>query len=134
MLKIVESTNRRAVRALLAPERVRDAATDRRVAKIVGDVRGGGDAALIKYAAALDRLDGPIEVGSDEMRRTAKTVDASVRRAIREAASLWSPAPSGRSEVHWVYEYDVGIEPTDPVVQAAASAALASARSDVGLD
>ena len=43
-------------------------------------------------------------------------------------------APSGRSEVSWVYEYDVGIEPTDPVVQAAASAALASARADVGLD
>jgi histidinol dehydrogenase len=86
VLRIVESTNRRAVRALLAPERVRDAATDRRVAKIVGDVRGGGDATLIKYAAALDRLDGPIEVGSDEMRRTAKAVDASVRRAIREAA------------------------------------------------
>jgi hypothetical protein len=43
-------------------------------------------------------------------------------------------APSGRSEVHWVYEYDAGIEPTDPVVQAAASAALASARADVGLD
>ena len=41
-------------------------------------------------------------------------------------------APSGRSEVHWVYEYDVGIDPTDPVVQAAASAALASARADVG--
>ena len=74
------------MRALLAPERVRDAATDRRVAKIVGDVRGGGDAALIKYAAALDRLDEPIEVGSDEMRRAAKTVGAPVRRAIREAA------------------------------------------------
>jgi len=43
-------------------------------------------------------------------------------------------APAGRSEVHWVYEYDVGVEPTDPVVQAAASAALASARADVGLD
>ena len=42
-------------------------------------------------------------------------------------------APSGRSEVQWVYEYDVGVEPTDPVVQAAASAALASARADVGL-
>jgi len=33
-LRIVDSTNRRAVRALLAPERVRDAATDKRVAKI----------------------------------------------------------------------------------------------------
>jgi histidinol dehydrogenase len=86
MLTIVESTNRRAVRALLAPERVRDAATDRRVAKIVGDVRRHGDVALTRYAIALDRLDGPIEVGSDQMRREAKTVDASVRRAIRDAA------------------------------------------------
>ena len=43
-------------------------------------------------------------------------------------------APSGRAPVHWVYEYDADIEPTDPVVQAAASAALASARADVGLD
>jgi histidinol dehydrogenase len=86
MLRIVESTNRRAVRALLAPEQVRDAVTDRRVAKIVGDVRRDGDAALIRYATALDRLAGPIEVGSDQMRREAKTVDASVRRAIRDAA------------------------------------------------
>ena len=29
-------------------------------------------------------------------------------------------APAGRSQVHWVYEYDAGIDPTDPVVQAAA--------------
>src|SRR5678815_4096762 len=86
MLRIVESTNRRAVSALLAPERVRDAATDKRVAKIVGDVRTGGDAALVRYAKALDRLDGSIEIGTDEMRTTAKAVDASVRRAIREAA------------------------------------------------
>ena len=86
MLRIVESTNRRAVRALLAPERVRDAATDKRVARIVGDVRTGGDAALLRYAQALDRLDGPIEIGTDEMRAAARTVDASVRRAIRDAA------------------------------------------------
>ena len=86
MLRIVESTSRRAVRALLAPERVRDAATEKRVAKIVGDVRRDGDTALIRYATALDRLGGPLEVGSDQMRREAKTVDASVRRAIRDAA------------------------------------------------
>ena len=43
-------------------------------------------------------------------------------------------APSGGWEVQWVFEYDAGIEPTDPVVHAAASAALASARADVGLD
>jgi histidinol dehydrogenase len=86
MLKIVDSTNRRAVRALLAPERVRDAATDKRVAKIVSDVRSSGDAALFRYAKALDRLDGPIEVGTDDMRAAAKTVPADVRRAIRDAS------------------------------------------------
>ena len=86
MLRIVESTNRRAVSALLAPERVRDAATEKRVAKIVTDVRAGGDAALVRYARALDRLDGAIEVGIDDMRAAAKTVDAPVRRAIRDAA------------------------------------------------
>jgi histidinol dehydrogenase len=86
MLRIVEATNRRAVRALLSPARVRDAATDRRVARIVGDVRDGGDAALLRYARSLDRLDGPIEIGVDEMRTAARTVDTSVRRAIRDAA------------------------------------------------
>src|SRR3954467_2927733 len=86
MLRIVEATNRRAVRALLAPARVRDAATEKRVARIVGDVRTGGDAALVRYAKTLDGLDGAIEIGSDEMRVSARTVDASVRRAIRDAA------------------------------------------------
>jgi histidinol dehydrogenase len=86
MLTIVESTNRRAVGALLAPERVRDAATERRVAKIVGDVRTGGDAALLRYARSLDRLDGSIEIGADEMRAAARTVESTVRRALRQAA------------------------------------------------
>jgi histidinol dehydrogenase len=86
MLRIVESNNLRAVRGLLAPERVRDAATEKRVAKIVADVRAGGDAALIRYANALDGLDGSIEIGSDEMRRAAKGVPPAVRRAIRDAA------------------------------------------------
>ena len=86
MLKIVESTNRRAVRTLLAPERIRDASTDKRVARIVGDVRADGDAALLRYARSLDRLDGPLEIGVDEMRAAAKTVAPAVRRALREAA------------------------------------------------
>ena len=70
-MKIVESTNRRAVRALLSPERLRDAATDRRVAAIVGDVRREGDAALLRYARRLDGLDGPIEIDPGEMREAA---------------------------------------------------------------
>ena len=74
MLKIVESTNRRAVEALLSPERSRDTATDRRVATIVSDVRRKGDRALLKYATSLDGLTGPIEISRPEMQTAAATV------------------------------------------------------------
>ena len=85
-MRIVESKNRRAVQALLSPERVRDAATDRVVARIVNDVRRNGDRALLRYARKFDRLEGPIEVGPDAMRAAARTVPAAVRAAIRTAA------------------------------------------------
>ncbi len=85
-MRVVESSNRRAVAALLAPERVRDAAIERRVAKIVGDVRRGGDTALLRYARALDRVSGPIEITREEMRAAAAAVPRSVRTAIRTAA------------------------------------------------
>jgi histidinol dehydrogenase len=85
-MRIVQSVNGRAVRALLAPARVRDVATERRVSAIVNDVRRRGDAALIKYARALDGLDQPIEVGRSEIRRSAANVPRPVRAAIRAAA------------------------------------------------
>jgi histidinol dehydrogenase len=86
VLKIVEFTNRHAVAALLSPERSRDAATDRRVATIVSDVRRKGDRALLKYAKSLDGLTGAIEISQPEMQTAAATVPKSVRAAIRAAA------------------------------------------------
>jgi histidinol dehydrogenase len=86
MLTIVDAGNRRAVRALLAPERARDAATRRRVSRIVDEVRRGGDAALLRYAARFDALDGPIEVTESEMRNAAAQVPGDVRAALRTAA------------------------------------------------
>lgn len=86
MLRIVESTNRRAIDALLAPERTRDVATERKVAAIVSAVRRGGDAALRRYAVKFDRLEGPLEISAEEMHAAAATVPAPVRRAIRAAA------------------------------------------------
>jgi histidinol dehydrogenase len=70
----------------LSPERTRDATTDRRVATIVADVRRDRDRALLRYAKTLDRLDAPVEVVRDEMRRAAAEVPRSVRAAIRTAA------------------------------------------------
>lgn len=86
MLKIVDSSNRRAVAALLSPRRTRDAATERLVATIVDDVRRGGDRALLRYAQQLDRLDGPLEISLDDMRAGAKLVPPAVRAALRAAA------------------------------------------------
>jgi len=53
------------------------------------------------------------------------------RRGLRVIARR---APSGERQVTWVYEYDAGIDPADPDVRAAAEAALAQARDEVGID
>jgi hypothetical protein len=52
------------------------------------------------------------------------------RRGVRVVARR---APSGRSDVQWIFEYDEGVDPTDPWVRAAAESALAAAKSDVGM-
>jgi hypothetical protein len=57
------------------------------------------------------------------------------RRGVRVIARR---PPAGnrelRHDIHWVYEFDEGIDPADPAVRSAAQAALASARDEVGLD
>ena len=85
-MRIVEATDRDAIRELLSPQRVRDADTDRRVSDIVSDVHAHGDEALLRYARTFDRLDGDVEISRREMTAAAATVPASVRKAIRAAA------------------------------------------------
>jgi len=85
-MRIVEASDRDAIRELLSPQRVRDEETDRRVGEIVTDVRANGDAALLRYARTFDRLDGDVEVSRKEMMAAARTVPAAVRTAIRTAA------------------------------------------------
>ena len=86
MLKIVEATNQRAVRALLTPARSTDSTTERRVAAIVRAVRREGDKALLRFARRFDPFDGPLEVTQDEMHAAAAQVPGPVRAAIRSAA------------------------------------------------
>ena len=85
-MKIVASSNRRAVRGLVERGRTADPDVAARVAEIVDDVRRRGDRAVRKYARAFDRLQGPLELDADEIRRGAQLAPPAVRTAIREAA------------------------------------------------
>jgi len=85
-MRIVESTDARALARLMVPSADRDRALERRVRAIVDAVRNGGDRALERFARRFDGLTGPIEVSADEMRAAAARVPADVRRAIRQAA------------------------------------------------
>lgn len=52
------------------------------------------------------------------------------RRGVRVIARR---APSGDGAVQWVYEYDEGVDPDDPVVRSAAREALEALQRDVGM-
>lgn len=52
------------------------------------------------------------------------------RRGLRVIARR---APHGRDPVRWIYEYDEGVDPSDPAVRAAAEEALAAAQQEVGI-
>lgn len=86
LMRIVSSSNTRAVIALLSATRVRDKATDDRAARIVSAVRRDGDRALRRYAHELDGLVGPLEVRRAEWETAARTLPRSVRTAIKRAA------------------------------------------------
>ena len=86
-MTIVEASDTRAVDRLVAPAGgTDDRAFERRVERIVDEVRTGGDRALLRFAKRFDRLSGPIEVTAKEMRDDAARVDPRVRRAIAQAA------------------------------------------------
>jgi histidinol dehydrogenase len=86
-MRIVKSSNHRAVAALLDRRARRDGGLERRVARIVDAVRAGGDAQLLAFARRFDKLSEPIEVTTAEMQAAAREVTQEVRRAISAAAS-----------------------------------------------
>lgn len=68
--------------------------------------------------------------------RVSATVVLQRHVAVRGRRGLWviaRRAPVGDVPLTWIYEYDAGIDPADPVVRRAAAEALAEAKSEVGL-
>ena len=61
-LRILDARDVNAVDELLGRRRLRDAGVERRVLRIVDDVRRRGDQAVLDYARRLDGLAEPIEV------------------------------------------------------------------------
>jgi histidinol dehydrogenase len=85
-MKIVPSTNVKAVDRLLTASTGRDRKTSAAVAKIVAAVRARGDAAVFAYARRFDQLEGDLEVSREEIHELAVRVPPKVRAAIAAAA------------------------------------------------
>ena len=104
--RIIESTNERAVAALLDRRTRRDVARERRVARIVERVRRDGDRAVTAYARQFDKLDGPVEITAAAIEDASRRVPRELRRAIalaarhirrvavRQMPRAWSVAPA----------------------------------------
>jgi histidinol dehydrogenase len=84
--RVIESADTAAVAALLDRRDRRDAALERRVARIVDRVRREGDQAVTAYARQFDRFDGAIEVTRSGIEAASRELPVEVRRAITAAA------------------------------------------------
>ena len=109
MLRIVSSTNRRAVGELLSTTRIRDRATEDRANEILRRVRRNGDAALRRYARTLDGHDGPLEISRSKWERESARLSRDVRLAIRRAARNIRSVARRQVPKGWRYQVAPGI-------------------------
>src|SRR5256712_10888953 len=89
MLRIINSSNTKAVRALLQARQSRLKESLSKARRILEDVRREGDRALIRYTRRFDGVDlrkTGFTVSRDEIRRAAREVPKDVAWALRVAA------------------------------------------------
>ena len=85
MTRIINSSDTRAINALVSHDAARDPRIVRAAKRIVDAVRADGrrsDKALLRFARRFDGLDAPLEVTPDEILAGAARVPREVRRAI----------------------------------------------------
>jgi histidinol dehydrogenase len=85
-MKILSSSNAKAVDRLLRPKTGENRRIAASVAAIVSAVRSRGDIALLNYARRFDRLEGDLEVSRDEIEEQSARVPRKVRAALAAAA------------------------------------------------
>lgn len=115
-MRIVSSSNRRAVSGLFSATRIRDRATEQTAAAIVDRVRRGGDDALRRYARDLDGLTGSIEVPRRAWEKAARPVSPAVRRAIAMAARHIRAVAAQQVPKGWRHKAAPGISVEQRVV------------------
>jgi len=108
-MKIIESTNKRAIEQLFAKKESSDRVFERKVAAIVQKVRTGGDKALLRFAKQFDNLSLPIEVSREEMEAEAAKVPADVRLAITNAAKNIARVAAKQVPKHFDLEVVKGV-------------------------
>ena len=84
-MRIISSTNRGRLAPLLARNASRDAGVERTAARIVADVRKGGDRALARWMKTLDGIRPPFEIDAKTLRAGWAATPTDVRQAIRLA-------------------------------------------------
>jgi histidinol dehydrogenase len=109
-MKIIESSNKRALEALFAKKDTTDRAFERQVASIVRRVRTGGDRALVRFARQFDNLSQPMEVSRDEMEAEAAKIPGEVRAAIRQAARNIARVAARQIPKHFDVEVVPGVQ------------------------
>jgi histidinol dehydrogenase len=100
-VKIIDASNRAALRRILERNEVADRRFERRVASIVERVRRDGDRALVGFARRFDGVTPPIEVSYDEMRAQARLAPPDVRLALRQAARRIARVAFRQIPKHW---------------------------------
>ncbi len=85
-MRLISSSDTRRVNALLSQSTGRSPTVERRVAKIIADVREHGDEAVRRYARTLDGLHGPLELSLADLRQGSRGVPKEVRDAVTLAA------------------------------------------------
>jgi histidinol dehydrogenase len=116
MIKIVHSTNRAEVDALLKPSVIRDQATEKKAATIVEHVRNGGDEALRAYAKALDGWSGPLEVSRKQIEAGAKKAPAAIRAALKRAADAIRDVATAQRPKEWRIRVAPGVSVEQRVI------------------
>jgi histidinol dehydrogenase len=116
MIRIVHSTNRAEVEALLKPSVIRDAATEKKAATIVEHVRNGGDEALRAYAKALDGWGGPLEVPRKQIEAGAKKAPAAIRAALTRAADAIRDVATAQRPKEWRIRVAPGVSVEQRVI------------------